>query len=83
VSGRGGEVRADACGAGQKPIRAGVSDTKLCCTSTGFVTAEECDAMGGQALADPGDGSLKHCPGDGALIAAVEGFIEGGLCCIQ
>jgi hypothetical protein len=46
-------------------------------------TPEECEAEGGEALADPGDGSLlaSGCP-DGRLeLGHIEGYDEGGLCC--
>jgi hypothetical protein len=76
-----GEVRADDCRDGTSPISAEVPGPALCCTAMGFVTPEQCNAMGGRALADPGDGSLKRCPADSAKIADVSGFIEGGLCC--
>ncbi len=42
----------------------------------------ECAALGGEALYDPGDGSVLEagCPDDRALLAMLVG-IEGGLCC--
>ena len=76
-----GEVQTGACPAGTSPISAEVAGPALCCTPTGFVTLEQCKAMGGRPLADPGDGSLDRCPSHSAKIAHVTGYIEGGLCC--
>ncbi|MFT3924218.1 MAG: hypothetical protein QM778_16910 [Myxococcales bacterium] len=48
-----------------------------------LLTLEACQAAGGIALADPGDGRLLDAgcgPGREAL-GTIDGFIEGGLCC--
>jgi hypothetical protein len=60
----------------------------LCCEfeqDTLRFTVDECEAALGTAVADPGDGSLLasgECPHGGSAIGTIDGFIEGGLCCV-
>lgn len=52
-------------------------------------TVDDCEMAGGEALADPGDGSLHEagCPDGypalGAIDGVASGWDEGGLCCAK
>jgi hypothetical protein len=76
----GGEVELETCSMNRSPLPPRVMGGGLCCVS-GPLTAEECAAVGGHALSDPGNGSLKGCPSGSMLIAGIADFVEGGFCC--
>ena len=44
-------------------------------------TFDECRALGGEPLADPGDGSLRQCPQGRRSIGRLTDTYEGGFCC--
>jgi hypothetical protein len=75
----GGEVEPERCSMNRSALPPRVVGGGLCCVS-GLLTDEQCAAVGGNALNDPGNGSLKGCPSGSRLIAAIANF-EGGFCC--
>jgi hypothetical protein len=78
----GGKVELERCSLNGTPLPLRVMGGALCCVS-GPLTEKECAAVGGRAISDPGDGSLKDCPGGSRVIAGIADFIEGGLCCTR
>jgi hypothetical protein len=76
----GGQVELERCSMSRSPLPPRVMSGGLCCVS-GPLSAEQCAAVGGRAISDPGDGSLKGCPKGSGLIAGISNFIEGGFCC--
>lgn len=44
---------------------------------------EECEALGGHLVGDPGDGSVssEDCPDGETFLGRVRFGIEGGICC--
>jgi hypothetical protein len=59
----------------------GTQHIGACCIPV-LLTPEECATLGGEALGDPGDGSLNRagCPDSRKQLGTIE-YIEGGLCC--
>ena len=49
------------------------------------VSPSECEARGGHAIGDPGDGSSYRngCPSGEHMIATLEFGFEGGICCAR
>lgn len=75
-----GKPAAESCPKGTEAILADIDDGRKCCVENG-VTSQQCEAVGGVARADPGDGSQKDCPDGESALADIAGFVEGGLCC--
>lgn len=62
-------------------IKVGV-ETLVCCESS-ILTIQECENRGGDAIPDPGDGSLKNCDDNHYKIGKIgSDFFEGGICCV-
>lgn len=55
----------------------------LACGDTEPLTLDQCRALGGQPVLDPGDGSVHEegCPDGQARLGPLDFGIEGGLCC--
>src|SRR4051812_34680837 len=62
----GGTLELERCSMNRSPLPPRVTGGGLCCVS-GPLRAEECAAVGGNALSDPGNGSLKGCPSGSRL----------------